>query len=248
MEAMTIAGTDTLSAIETSNQQHIQRYITQVKLGNIGERRDRKLRYTLGTIGTWLQQDFLDVTKQDIAECISALKGDVIVNPKSDEPYEFSIKVTFLKILKPFFCWIRPEVGPVAQPNGQVIYENVFAGWIKTGNYSATVGPEDILTDDERSILYELCKTPRDKALFQTLYESAARPFEMLALMRSDIEFDHDSVFYPHSKRERWQAKRHYTPTRRKSSLTRLALQSSPATKQAGRLPRLGRYEFEYNS
>lgn len=193
MEAVTIAGAEILPAVEEANQKTIQRYLIQTKLGTIGARRERKLRYDLATVGTWLKRDFLDVTKQDVAECISALKRDEILQDDG-EPYEISTKVTFLKILKPFFCWLHPEVGPVPQPGGQVLYQNLFVGWIKPGNYSVTVGPDEILNDSERSICFELCKDPRAKALFQTLYESAARPFEIIGLMRSDIEFDQDSA------------------------------------------------------
>ncbi len=38
------------------------------------------------------------------------------------------------------------------------------------------------------------CLNPRDKVMFECLYESALRPKELLGLSKSDIGFDDDSA------------------------------------------------------
>ena len=69
-----------------------------------------------------------------------------------------------------------------------------FASWIKAGTFQATVTPDDILTLEERATMLSKCVTPRDKTMFQSLYESAARPMEFLSLMKSDVSFESDSA------------------------------------------------------
>ncbi|MHB1909155.1 MAG: tyrosine-type recombinase/integrase [Nitrososphaerales archaeon] len=66
-----------------------------------------------------------------------------------------------------------------------------FATWIRTGSYQPA--PDDILTPEERARMKACCLNPRDKAMFETLYETAARPKEFLAPLKSDIGFDSDS-------------------------------------------------------
>jgi integrase/recombinase XerD len=169
-------------AISQRNLELIERYIREEKHG-ISPKRRNKYHHAIVVIARNLEKNFRQITKDDLQDFVDALKGDDIVNPKTDLPYEHSTKVDFLKIGKAFFKWLHPE-------------DKEWAIWIKTGSYYAVVGPEDILTTDERTRLYEVCKTPRDRALFQGLYESAARPFEFLALNKSDVEFDQDSASF----------------------------------------------------
>lgn len=104
---------------------------------------------------------------------------EILKDTKTGETYADNTKIDFLKISKPFFSWSRRD-------------DPGLASWIKTGSYHPVVTPEDILTTDERTRINELCKTPRDRALFNVGYESAARPKDLLALRKLDIQFEED--------------------------------------------------------
>jgi integrase/recombinase XerD len=162
-----------LTELEAFNSQWIERYIDQEKKGlSLG--RKKKIRLTLGKIGReQINKRFDQITRDDLEEWIETLKA---------EDFEDSTKITYLKIAKPFFTWMHN----LDDPN--------FASWIQTHNYQTTVGPEDILNEAELNQIRSILKTPRDKTMFEVLYESALRPAEFLALRRSDVSFDTDSA------------------------------------------------------
>jgi integrase/recombinase XerD len=154
----------------------IERYIDAKKKG-LSVRRRAKIRNTLVKAKReFFGKPLSTITKEELEIFIDDLANDGLT-----ESFEDSTKVTYRKILKPFFTWLHPE-------------DKEFASWIRTGNYQPTVGPDDILTADERSRVPEACLTPRDKTMFQTLYESAARPCEFLSLRKSDVSFEADSA------------------------------------------------------
>ncbi|MGI0091029.1 MAG: tyrosine-type recombinase/integrase, partial [Nitrososphaerales archaeon] len=172
----------TLSEVEAFNSQWIQRYIDAEKRGvTLGRR--KRIRLTLGKLGRLhLNKRFDQVTKDELQEFVDSLKDDSYDDPRYPESYSDETKRSYLKIAKPFFKWLHKLDDPE------------FASWIKTGSYRTTVGPEDIFTEAELNQMRDACKTPRDKAMLETLFESARRPKEFLSLRRGDIEFDKDCV------------------------------------------------------
>ena len=160
-----------IASLWAPNAVLIEKYIDERKRG-LSERRKTKIRGTLMKLGSVHLKAFTEVTKDDLEEFIDALRDDDL-----EEEYAQSTKVTYRKIMKPFFAWLHPE-------------DKEFASWIKTGSFEATLGPDDILSPEELQLLREKCLTPRDRTMLESLYESAARPKEFLAAWKSDVTFE----------------------------------------------------------
>lgn len=62
-------------------------------------------------------------------------------------------------------------------------------GKIKVKNESDRLTEKGIMIGDELERMYKACKSPRDRLLFEVLYESGGRINEVLTLQWSDIEF-----------------------------------------------------------
>ncbi len=136
-------------------------------LGVLSQPRRKKYRVTLGKVSRELGE-FTDVDKKKLK--------DYIIK-KNESPLSEHTKRDYKIVLKKFFGWLR---------------DHEFVSWIKVGIVKATVGPDDILTADELDRLRYQCRTIRDKALIETLYESALRPHELLSLTKNNITFDDD--------------------------------------------------------
>ena len=163
-----------LTEIEAFNSQWIERYIDAEKRG-VSKSTKKKIREKLGKIGReHINKRFDEVSKDDLEEWVEYLK--------SEGDYAEATKTTYLKVAKPFFIWMHKQDDPS------------FASWIKPGNYRTKITANDIWTDDEMNAMRSVLKSPRDKAMFETLYESALRPMEFLALSKRDLEFDEVSI------------------------------------------------------
>lgn len=66
----------------------------------------------------------------------------------------------------------------------------MFVSFIKVGTPKPPVTCDQLLTQEELSRLMQACENIRDSAIIMTLYETAARPQELLTLKRSSIIFD----------------------------------------------------------
>jgi len=125
----------------------------------------------------FLKKKFSLVTQDELERFLEDLKNDELDDPDWPDGFEESTKITYRRVTKEFFKWLHPEnIG--------------FVSWIKTGNYSSTVTPDDILLTQELDWFREQCISSRDKTMFETLYETAARPEEFLSARKSDITFD----------------------------------------------------------
>ena len=127
----------------------------------------KKYRVTLGKVSRELGE-FTDVDKKKLKEYIIK---------KNESPLSEHTKRDYKIVLKKFFGWLR---------------DHEFVSWIKVGIVKPTVGPDDILSTEELDRLRYQCKNIRDKALIETLYESALRPHEFLSLKKNNITFDDD--------------------------------------------------------
>jgi integrase/recombinase XerD len=83
------------------------------------------------------------------------------------------------------------------KPFVEATRQDLLHGWRSIDTLKVTVGPEDILSDEELFKVYQACHSLRDKALSTTAYEGAFRPHELLRQRKSDVMFDeYGAVIY----------------------------------------------------
>jgi integrase/recombinase XerD len=153
-----------LASLSARDRELVEDFIRS--LGVLSQRRTSKYRFYLGKIGKDLSKPFEGASSEDLRQYITRVNAS---------GYADNTKRDIRLIVKKFFRWLRDER---------------FVGWIRTGNPKATVSPEDVLSDLELDNLRVACKNLRNKALVETLYESALRPHEFLGLRKSDVVFD----------------------------------------------------------
>ncbi len=139
----------------------------------ISKRRVDKHRvYILTVVKRWLRKPLQDVQRDDLNVVWQSIKG--LKLDGGEEAAEWT-KRDYRFITKRFFRWLKGEE---------------FVKGLKIGTPQETVGPEDILTDDELTAIRKVCRSVRDRAMCETLYEGAFRPHEFLGLRKSDVAFD----------------------------------------------------------
>lgn len=119
----------------------------------------------------WLHKPFRGAMRSDL---IAVWKGIDELKFKKG-PAEPWTKRDYKLIIKRFFRWLRDEQ---------------FVRGLKVPSPDETVGPDDILTDEELFRVYGICNSLRDKAMSSLAYEAALRPHELLRLNKNDIMFD----------------------------------------------------------
>jgi integrase len=116
----------------------------------------------------------------------SATKDDIVrvVGKIENSQYGDWTKQSYKIALKRFYKWLRdaddypPEVK-----------------WLKaTGRRTATLLPEELLTEDDVKKLAEAADNPRDRALVQVLYETGCRAGEILSLKIKHTRLDTDGA------------------------------------------------------
>lgn len=115
----------------------------------------------------WLRKPFDQAARKDLVRVIGE------INAKED--FKDWTKADYRRITKRFFRWLQ---------------NTEFVEGIKVGEPAETVGPEDVLTDEELFRYFQAGTNLRDKALAQTQYETAFRPHELLSLKKNSVEFD----------------------------------------------------------
>lgn len=131
-------------------------------------KRLEKHRYILRHVSDWwLRKPFDQATRKDLVRLV----GDI----NSKQEFKDWTKSDYKRVTKRFFRWLQ---------NAE------FVEGIKVGEPAATVGPEDVLTDEELFRYFQAGTNLRDKALTQTQYETAFRPHELLSLKKNSVEFD----------------------------------------------------------
>lgn len=145
------------------NRRLIDEFVSS--LCPLSEVRLRKYDLTLGKI--WREiGDFESVTKRDLMDYVAGINSS---------EYAINTKRDYRLISKKFFLWLR---------------DRDFVSWIRIGSVKTRIGPEDILTKDELDQLRFACKGLRDKAMLETIYETACRPHEFLSIRKTDVSFD----------------------------------------------------------
>ena len=79
------------------------------------------------------------------------------------------------KTLKKFFKWLEKEE---------------LVNWFTLGEVETSLGPADLITEDEFQRILAACTNHRDKAIVALLYESGCRVGELLSLRIKDVQFD----------------------------------------------------------
>ena len=153
----------TKTKLEEANAKLIDEFLASLPV--LSPRRVKKYKFSLARISRDLGP-FEAVKQSDLKAYIEKLNADDLADWTKHD-YRF--------LLKKFFGWL---------------HDRAFVDWVKIGHVRPTVGPDDILTDDDLRKLRSACKNLRDEALIETLYESACRPHEFLGLRKSDVVFD----------------------------------------------------------
>lgn len=169
--------------LPSNDSETIEQFVDSIM--PISEVRAYKYRAYLRNVRVdMLQKPFVEATRQDLLHVwrsIDALKV-VVGNGRVEKPAEPWTRRDYRLITKRFYRWLRNEE---------------FVKGFKIGECDETVGPEDILSDEELFKVYQACHSLRDKALSSTAYEGAFRPHELLRQKKSDVMFDeYGAVIY----------------------------------------------------
>ncbi len=158
--------------VQATNAELVERFIKTIL--PMSKRRVEKHRTYLRSVETWwLRKPFGEVSREDLVGVWGQIDG-LYFQSKQKEAEDWT-KRDYRLITKRFFRWLKGKD---------------FVDGLKVGSPDETVGPEDILTDDELTAIRKACRSVRDRAMCETLYEGAFRPHEFLGLRKSDVAFD----------------------------------------------------------
>lgn len=161
-----------------SNEKLTEEFIRFLQLHNIQDKRQKKYRYSLKKINTMLGKDFTKATKEDIENLILQI---------DNSDYKEWTKHDYHVIVKKFWTWLNnkheDDLDEWETPK--------IVKWIKIKPpRTAKKLPSELLTPKDIKHLISHCRTLREKALINTLYESGARIGELLNLKIKDINPD----------------------------------------------------------
>jgi site-specific recombinase XerD/formylmethanofuran dehydrogenase subunit D len=159
--------------IPEANKRLIKKFAEFCFTERISKSRISRYVETLHKISRWLgKKELSKLTKDDI---ISILKK---IEEQDFSPWTIQM---YRVVLRKFFKWVGKEN---------------LVNWFKVNiKANETKLPEDLLTEEEVKAMIEKCDNLRDKALIATLYESAARPSEILTMQILDVTFDDYGCF-----------------------------------------------------
>ncbi|MDG6918997.1 MAG: tyrosine-type recombinase/integrase [Nitrososphaerota archaeon] len=160
-----VKGDDGLPAYAKRNGELVEEFLKSLPL--LSPRRVLKYRTRFVKVSRELEKPFDEVTKDDLRAYVTRVNE----NPE----YAVATKLDYRIMIKKFFRWLHNQE---------------FVEWIRSGRFRTTVGPEDILSEAELNMMRETAGNPRDRALVETLYESAFRPQEFLSLRKDSVSFD----------------------------------------------------------
>ena len=156
------------------NAELILKYHQTRVAEGISPARIHKCLNTIKLISRMLEKSFADATKDDFVKLVAEFEST---------DWSDWTKRDYKVILKHFYKWFRnwedgmpPEVR-----------------WIKktsSAQNKRPILPKDLLTPEEKDALLRATYNPRDRALFEILFESGRRLEEILTLHLRDIEFD----------------------------------------------------------
>jgi integrase/recombinase XerD len=160
------------SELDSENIDSIQRFINESAAEGLSEVRQRRLITALkAVIKNCAPEDFTlsDASEAELKQTIAALHRH--------DDYTESTKHTMKGAVKKFY---KVENGGHEHPE-KVDFFTVHQG------QSSTVSREDLFTDEELKQLFRSFSNTRDRALTMVLYESGARPGEVLSRNLADF-------------------------------------------------------------
>jgi integrase len=162
--------------ISTENKRTIISFLNDIQAEGVRLARVVKYLYLLPELARRLKKDFVAADIEDLKKLVASINGST---------YSDSTKSDFRVALKRFYRWIRKC------PPGQSPPE---IAWIKCGDHSRRVLPEELLTDEEVLRMAEVCENSRDRAFLLCTSETGGRIGELLNLRRKHVEFDQYGV------------------------------------------------------
>ena len=162
------------SSLSKRNKQIILKFRDNCSLLGIGLPRTVRYIGVLKYLAELLKKDFDKANREDIMRVV----GIINEHPK----YSAWTKVTYKKILKRFYKWLRDtdESPPEVK-------------WIKADLKRCEKklpGDGDLLTEQDVKKIIDTANKPRDKAFVSLLYESGCRIGEIASIQIKDVKFD----------------------------------------------------------
>jgi site-specific recombinase XerD len=153
--------------ISNENKELIRQFVDYCFSQRISKVRIIRYVQCLHKICKWNgNKSFKNYTKEDILHLLRKIEESDF-SPWTIHMYRVAIKK--------FFKWLG---------------KNELLDFKVTVKVNETKLPEDLLTEEEVKEMIEKCDNIRDKALIACLYESAARPGELLKMQIRDVAFD----------------------------------------------------------
>lgn len=160
------------SQIRPENVEAIRDFVNHCAAEGISEVRQARLTSALKSVlNNFAPEDFLlrEASEQELKKLIAGLN-------RSD--YADSTKHTFKSAVKKFY---KVDNGGHEHPDKVQFFS------VSSGEKSTSVTREDLFTEDELKRLFQSFTSTRDRALTMVLYESGARPGELLACNIADF-------------------------------------------------------------
>jgi integrase len=168
------------SQLRQENVDAVRDFVNHCAAEGISEVRQERLASAMKSLlNKFASQDFLlrDASEQELKEIIAGLN-------RSD--YADSTKHTFKSAVKKFY---KVDNGGHEHP------EKVDFFSVSSGGKATSVTREDLFTEDELKRLFRSFSSTRDRALTMVLYESGARPGELLACNIADFTANNKGDF-----------------------------------------------------
>ena len=173
------------SELSESNASLIKEYDREMTRRSLA--RGTRLKHLLIVLSLtrMLQKDWNDATKQDIEELVYQF-----IQKFSPDGKETHHTWDHKKILKIFFRWAKlgsRDFKEVGNPDE--------TKWIRLNRVKNGIVREQLITEQDMSLILKSCINPRDKAFFDVHYEAGTRPGEILSLKIKNVKFDGYGAF-----------------------------------------------------
>lgn len=176
--------------ITPDDKKIITRYLREKDSQGIGAKRHLKLTIQLILLREYLPP-FLECTTDDVLDAFNALrfaKRKAIGKEKIAEKDLPRMKQNTVsdkqRILKYLFVWMAEN-----KINPQLDLARLSKMKPMRRDY-LTVNEKDLLTEKELQLFFKACRTPRDQAMFNLMFEGALRAGEIGNLQFKDLELN----------------------------------------------------------
>ena len=160
------------SPVPEAAKARIKEFLLEIRLEGITEVRRKNYCQRLRKVAEWIPDKFMDPDKEAIKKVLGILTSD---------RYSEWTYVTYINMIKRFYKW---HLG-----NNTAYPECV--SWVRRPkNPNGKIKPDSLITQDEIRLLVQNAKNNRDRALFNTLYDSGCRISELLTMRIKDVAFD----------------------------------------------------------